>query len=111
MQYRSLLAKGLAMRWVLLAAVGLALAGCVSTSQVFEVGPDTYSVSSTADGYRTASSARQSALESGTAKCVAMGRHFVLTNESTEPTRMGIDTTVTLTFRCPEEGVGASHRT
>jgi hypothetical protein len=99
------------MRCILLAGAVVALAGCVSTSQVFEVGPDTYSVSSTADGYRTASSARQSALESGTAKCTAIGRHFVLTNESTEPTRMGIDTTVTLTFRCLAGGMDTGHRT
>lgn len=35
----------------------LALTGCVSTSEVLEMGRDTYSVSATADGYRDAASA------------------------------------------------------
>src|SRR4051812_28630434 len=46
-----------------------ALAACVSTSQVLEVGRDTYSVSATADGYRTAASARDSAFSLGAEKC------------------------------------------
>ena len=41
--------------------LSLALGGCVSTSNVLEVGKDTYSVSATADGFRDAASARQSA--------------------------------------------------
>jgi hypothetical protein len=81
-------------------AGALVVAGCVSTSDVIEVGPDTYTTSATADGFRSAASARQSALEAGTAKCTALGRRLVLTGESSAPTRMGIDTTVTVTFRC-----------
>lgn len=76
------------------------LGGCVDTSQPLEIGRDTYSVSSTADGYRTAASARQSAFETGARKCASLGRHFMLVNESTGATRMGIDTTVNVTFRC-----------
>jgi len=77
-----------------------ALAGCVSTSQVLEVGRDTYSVSATADGYRTAASAREQAFNLGAQKCSQLGKHFMLLNESTARTRMGIDTTVSVTFRC-----------
>lgn len=80
-----------------------ALTGCVSTSQVLEMGKDTYSVSATADGYRDAASARQSAFEAGAQKCAALGKKFMLVNESTARTRMGIDTTVNVTFRCLNE--------
>ena len=48
--------------------ITLALGGCVSTSNVLEVGKDTYSVSATADGFRDAASARQSAFNSGAEK-------------------------------------------
>jgi len=89
------------LRLVCLVSV-LMVAGCVSTSDVFEVGPDTYTASATADGFRSAASARQSALEAGTSKCTALGRRLVLAGESSAPTRMGIDTTVTVTFRCAE---------
>ncbi|WP_292993469.1 hypothetical protein [Nitrosomonas sp.] len=45
------------------------LSGCLSTSQVLEMGRDTYSVTATADGYRLASQARESAFQAGTEKC------------------------------------------
>jgi len=80
-----------------------ALSACVSTSQVLEMGRDTYSVSATADGYRDAASARQSAFQAGAQKCGSLGKHFMFVNESTARTRMGIDTTVNVTFRCLAE--------
>jgi hypothetical protein len=90
-------------RWIPLlfyASVLPSLTACVSTSDVLDVGRDTYSVSATADGYRTAASARQSAFQTGASKCAADRKHFALLNESTAATRMGIDTTVNVTFRC-----------
>ncbi len=86
---------------VTFAAMGLS--GCVSTSQVLEMGRDTYSVTATADGFRDAASARESAFEAGSKKCASLGKRFMFTNESTVSTRMGIDTTVTVTFRCLNE--------
>lgn len=77
-----------------------ALAGCLSTSNVLEVGRDTYSVTATADGFRLASQARESAFSAGAEKCSSMGKHFLLINESSGRTRMGIDTTITVIFRC-----------
>ena len=82
-------------------AVGLS--GCVSTSQVLEMGRDTYSVTATADGMRDAASARESAFEAGANKCATLGKRFMFVNESTARTRMGIDTTVNVTFRCLSE--------
>jgi hypothetical protein len=81
----------------------LVLTGCVSTSNVLELGRDTYSVSATADGFRDAASARQNAFESGAKKCASLGKKFMLTNENVANTRMGIDTTVSIVFRCLSE--------
>jgi hypothetical protein len=80
-----------------------ALTGCVSTSQVLDMGRDTFSVSATSDGFRDAASARQSAFQAGAQKCAAMGKRFMFVNESSGRTRMGIDTTVNVTFRCLSE--------
>jgi len=90
---------------LILAAVVVAvlLSGCVSTSDVLEMGKDTYSVSATADGYRSASSARQSAFEAGKEMCTKQGKRFMFMNESKSRTRMGIDTTVDVTFKCLSE--------
>lgn len=79
------------------------LLGCVATSEVLEMGKDTYSVSATADGFRSAASARQSAFESGREMCAKQGKRFMFLDERTGRTRMGIDTTVDVTFRCLNE--------
>jgi len=76
------------------------LPGGVSTSSVLEVGRDTYTVSATADGLRTAATARESAYETGRQKCVAGGKQFQMIHEQAAATRMGIDTTIDVTFRC-----------
>ncbi len=80
-----------------------ALSGCVATSEVLEMGKDTYSVSATADGMRSAASARQSAFEAGRDMCAKQGKRFMFVNESMSHTRMAIDTTVDVTFRCLSE--------
>lgn len=79
------------------------LVGCVSTSEILEMGRDTYSVSATADGMRSAASARQSAFEAGREMCAKQGKRFMFLNEVTSRTRMGIDTTIDVTFRCLSE--------
>ena len=84
-------------------ATVVSLTGCVSTSQVLEMGRDTYSVSATAGSYSTAASARQSAFEAGSNKCASLGKRFMFLNESAVPTRMGTHTTVNLNFRCLNE--------
>lgn len=88
---------------VIISAEFLILGGCVSTSQIMEIGRDTYSVSATADGFRSAASARDDAFSQGAQKCASLGKKFLLTNESTARTRMGIDTTVSVNFRCLAE--------
>ena len=94
-----------------LAPLAVSLVACVSTSNVLDVGRDTYTVSSTADGLRTAAAARESAFEMGAAKCASSNKHFALMNEATAATRMGIDTTVNVTFRCLADGDPAYVRT
>jgi hypothetical protein len=91
------------MRSVVAVFTAVWVVGCVSTSAVLEIGKDTYSVSATADGMRTAASARESAYGAGNSWCKKDGKHFSFINESTAPTRMGIDTTVTVMFRCLRE--------
>ena len=90
-------------RFIATTIIVITLSGCLSTSQVLEMGRDTYSVTATADGYRLASQVRESAFQAGTEKCTSLGKRFMFINESTASTRMGIDTTVNVTFRCLNE--------
>lgn len=83
--------------------VAIFLNACVSTSQVLEMGRDTYSISATSDGFRSAAAARESAFEAGAKRCASFGKRFMFVNESTARTRMGIDTTTNITFRCLSE--------
>lgn len=82
------------------AMLSLALAGCVNTTDALQTGPDTFTVTSTADGMRTASDARQSALRTAAERCNSMGRTIAVIREDMAMTRMGIDTTITIDFRC-----------
>lgn len=93
--------KRIALSAVLATLMGMA--GCVSTSNIVETGRDTYMISSTADGFRSASSARESALEAGASKCKSMGKRLQVTDDAMARTRMGIDTTINVTFRCLAE--------
>lgn len=76
--------------WVVL------LAGCVSTSAPVRVGPDTYSVSSV----KYAGSGRAEAIELGQDHCAGIGGTFELVDSESYPTRMGLDTTTDVTYRC-----------
>lgn len=87
----------------MIGAMMFGLTGCVSTSSVMEVGRDTYTVSATADGFRTAAAARESAYETGHAKCRAEGKRLQMVHETSERTRLDIDTTITVTFQCLDE--------
>jgi len=80
-------------------AFAVSLSGCISASKVLPVGKDTYSVSATADGMSSASSAREKAFEAARLHCASLGKEFLLVSESVTRTRMGIDTTITITFR------------
>ena len=77
----------------------LLMSGCVTSSKVLEVGKDTFTVSATADGMSSASSAREKAFEAARLHCASMGKQFMLVSESVTRTRMNIDTMVTITFR------------
>jgi outer membrane murein-binding lipoprotein Lpp len=59
-------------------SISLLVVGCVSTSNVLELGRDTYTVSATADGFRDAASARQSAFKAGAEKCNSLSKKFLL---------------------------------
>jgi hypothetical protein len=76
------------------------LVGCVSTSHVFEVRPGVYSVSTTGDGFSSASRVREHVLSSATEYCGSKGQRVAMEDENSEHTRMGIDTTINVTFRC-----------
>lgn len=78
----------------------LMLGGCVSTSQPVQIGPDTYSVSATADGFRTTASAKNTAYNKARALCDSKGLDFYLVDAEEYRTRMGIDTTIDVIFRC-----------
>jgi hypothetical protein len=82
---------------------GLAVTGCVSTSRVFEVAPGIYSVTTTGDGFSTASRTRDHVLGSATDFCAKQGKHVLVENDDQSHTRMGIDTTIDVRFQCVAE--------
>ena len=79
------------------------VAGCVSTSNILDMGKNTYSLSATADGVRSFASARERAFEAGKDWCTKKGKQFSLVKDRRESTLLGTETTVSVTFRCLRE--------
>jgi len=83
-----------------IALVSSLATGCVSTTSVMQMGPNTFTVSATADGMRPATHAREQALQLANEKCAGMKKTIRVVSEKSEATRLGIDTTYTLNFAC-----------
>ncbi len=80
--------------------ISLMLAGCASSSNVYEMQPGVFTVTATGDGYTTADRVMDLAMGKAQQACASQGRRLqVLANNQTR-TRMGIDTTMTISFRC-----------
>lgn len=87
-------------KFILLTFPVMLLTGCLIVSEPMQIGQNLFTVSSTADGYRMASDARNRALKAAAKKCVSLGKTMELVSENMTRTRMGIDTTIDLTFKC-----------
>jgi hypothetical protein len=88
------------MRYLALCAASSLLSGCLVTTAPLEVGKDTYSITSTADGFRSGTAADGRALIRGRQFCESKGKKFLVSTDQTARTRAGIDTTVSVTFKC-----------
>ncbi len=87
-------------------AVAFTASGCLSGSQVFEVAPGVYTVTSTGDAYVSADQVRNSVLMKGTEFCNRKGLLFAVVREERSMTRLGIDTTISLNFLCYPKSAG-----
>lgn len=86
--------------YIQLSLLSLLLVGCASSSNVYETSPGIFTVSATGDGYTTADRVMDLAMGKAKSTCDGRGRRLDLVNQDQSRTRMGIDTTITLNFRC-----------
>jgi hypothetical protein len=80
--------------------ISLVLAGCASSSNVYEMQPGVFTVTATGDGYTTADRVMDLAMGKAQQACASQGRRLSVVNQNQSRTRMGIDTTIALSFRC-----------
>lgn len=87
---------------IMLPIVGAALflVGCASSSNVYEMSPGIYTVTATGDGYTTADRVMDLAMGKAQDACRQRGLRLDVINQDQATTRMGIDTTIKLSFRC-----------
>lgn len=81
-------------------AAALALGGCVSTTDVLQIGPNDYMVSSSADGMRWSTAAQERAVKAAITYCQQRDALPDVKRNDVAPVRMGIDTMVTVYFSC-----------
>jgi hypothetical protein len=85
--------------WPMLLA-SLCLGGCASSSNVYPMAPGVFTVTATGDGYTTADRVKDLAYGKAESHCRQQAKQLEIVNEQQARTRMGIDTTLTLQFRC-----------
>ncbi len=76
------------------------LGGCASASRVHETSPGIFTVTATGDGYTTADRVFDLVTTKANDKCAKKGEDLKVVDSKQARTRMGIDTTITLNFRC-----------
>ena len=76
------------------------LVGCASASRVYETSPGTFTITATGDGFTTADRVFDLVTTKAKDKCAKKGGDLNVVDSNQAKTRMGIDTTITLNFRC-----------
>jgi len=76
------------------------LSGCLSASGVYETSPGIFTVTATGDGFTTADRVFELVTTKAKDKCAKTGGDLKVVDLNQAKTRMGIDTTITLKFRC-----------
>jgi len=79
---------------------GILLAGCASSSNVYEMQPGVFQVTATGDGYTTADRVTDLAMQKAQEHCSQRGKRVRVINEQQSITRMGFDTTLRVYFAC-----------
>lgn len=93
------------MRSVCIVIAAIFLAGCASTGDVMQMGPDTYSVSSAAAPARGGpAAARSLALKEANAFCAAQGKQIMVMNVSTSTLNDFGAGSADVNFRCLTQG-------
>ncbi len=85
---------------LIISCTTLLVAACASASKVYEVSPDLFSVTATGDGFATADRVIDLAMGKAQDTCKQKGLRLHVVNEEQLNTRMGIDTTIKIVFRC-----------
>ena len=94
------------MRARFVVAAALALTGCVNTSDVVQVGKNTYTVNTTSQGVLGVSPGGEfaEAAKAASTYCAGMGKHMVPLGADKQGAELqaglGLETTATYKFRC-----------
>ena len=83
-----------------LAILVVTLGGCASSSNVHQMSSGVFTVTATGDGFTTADRVQDLAYEKAETYCRKEGKGPQMINQQLANTRMGIDTTLALQFRC-----------
>lgn len=86
--------------YALLGITLIGIAGCASSSNVYQIQPGVYQVAATGDGYTTADRVVDLAMTKASEHCKTLGKAPIIVRQQQARTRMGIDTTLTVWFRC-----------
>ena len=84
----------------ILVCIAIGMLGCSSASNVYEISPGLYAVTATGDGYTTADRVTDLVFNKAQTHCAQIGKRLQVVDQNQTMTRMGIDTSINLRFRC-----------
>jgi len=90
-------------RCVVIASIAI-LAGCVQSSGVLPLGPDTWSLSVHAAPVKGKAGARKAALTEASEFCASKNKHLLVTHVSTDSSGSLPGDNIDLEFRCLNDG-------
>lgn len=85
---------------IAISILGLALAGCVTTSAVVQTGKDTYMVTASNDACGNCTPSQIRAIQQANAYCAAMSKKVVVQNTSQETFDIGFGKKTNVIFIC-----------
>lgn len=90
--------------------IALVLTGCASTSEVIQMGKDTYTVGATVRGFQSHSDARTLGLKKASEYCTSMGKVVSVTNTRSSGVSGWTPLDSEVIFRCLDENDSENQR-
>ena len=87
-------------KFIVISALAIMVAGCESSSEIYEIKPNTFQISSSVSIFTTADRLTDLVMKKAHAHCAVRKQKVFILNQEQSITRFGFDTTLKVYFLC-----------